>query len=75
MLATETNTKPRIDPQVIVTGNPYPLGATWNGEGVNFAIYSQHATKIELCLFADPENTESEVRIQYWLCVKPSPYF
>jgi isoamylase len=34
-------------------GNPYPLGATWDGEGVNFALFSEHAEKVELCLF-DP---------------------
>ena len=32
-------------------GGPYPFGATWDGAGVNFAIYSEHATNIELCLF------------------------
>jgi glycogen operon protein len=32
-------------------GSPYPLGATWDGEGVNFAIFSEHATAVELCLF------------------------
>src|SRR2546423_2930333 len=32
-------------------GKPYPLGATWDGAGVNFAVFSEHATKIELCLF------------------------
>ncbi|HTW19266.1 MAG TPA: glycogen debranching protein GlgX [Mycobacteriales bacterium] len=32
-------------------GSPYPLGATWTGEGVNFAIFSEHATGVELCLF------------------------
>jgi glycogen operon protein len=32
-------------------GRPYPLGATWDGEGVNFAVYSQHAEFVELCLF------------------------
>src|SRR5690606_1036167 len=32
-------------------GSPYPLGATWNGEGVNFALYADNATKVELCLF------------------------
>src|SRR5262252_7464621 len=32
-------------------GRPYPLGATWDGEGVNFAIFSAHAEKVELCLF------------------------
>ncbi len=32
-------------------GKPYPLGATWDGEGVNFALFSEHAEKVELCLF------------------------
>ncbi len=32
-------------------GRPYPLGATWDGAGVNFAIFAEHASKIELCLF------------------------
>jgi isoamylase len=31
-------------------GNSYPLGATWDGKGVNFALFSEHATKVELCL-------------------------
>jgi pullulanase/glycogen debranching enzyme len=32
-------------------GNPYPLGATWDGSGVNFALFSENATGVELCLF------------------------
>ena len=32
-------------------GVPYPLGATWDEKGVNFAIYSEHASAVELCLF------------------------
>ena len=36
-------------------GQPYPLGATWTGLGVNFAIFSAHATKVELCLFDSPD--------------------
>ena len=32
-------------------GRPYPLGGTWDGAGVNFAIFSEHAVKVELCLF------------------------
>ncbi|WP_321962742.1 glycogen debranching protein GlgX [Paraburkholderia sp. J7] len=35
----------------IVEGQPFPLGATWNGRGVNFALFSANATKVELCLF------------------------
>ena len=40
-------------------GTPYPLGATWDGVGVNFAIFSEHATRVELCLFESPD-AESE---------------
>jgi glycogen operon protein len=32
-------------------GQPYPLGATWDGKGVNFALFSAHAERVELCLF------------------------
>ena len=39
-------------------GQPYPLGATWTGLGVNFAIYSANATRVELCLFSSPEATQ-----------------
>jgi isoamylase len=38
-------------------GQPYPLGATWTGLGVNFAIFSAHATRVELCLFDSPDAT------------------
>ena len=36
-------------------GKPRPLGATWDGEGVNFALFSEHATAVELCLFDGPD--------------------
>ena len=36
-------------------GRPYPLGATWDGEGVNFALFSENATSVELCLFDGPD--------------------
>src|ERR687893_252391 len=32
-------------------GQPYPQGATWDGAGVNFALFSENATAVELCLF------------------------
>ncbi len=40
-------------------GSPDPLGATWDGVGVNFAIFSEHATRVELCLF-DSADAELE---------------
>jgi glycogen operon protein len=36
---------------IVWPGRPYPLGSSWDGEGVNFALYSEHAEKVELCLF------------------------
>ncbi len=40
-------------------GRPYPLGATWDGRGVNFALFSANATKVELCLFDHFGDKES----------------
>ena len=37
-------------------GQPYPLGATLNGEGVNFSLFSETATRVQLCLFDDDEH-------------------
>ena len=39
-------------------GLPYPLGATWDGSGTNFALFSAHAEKVELCLFDDAGERE-----------------
>src|SRR5437764_11920235 len=44
-------------------GYPYPLGATWLGNGVNFALFSEHATSVDLCLFNSMEAREENVRI------------
>src|SRR5712671_3377645 len=44
-------------------GNPFPLGATWDGTGVNFALFSAHATKVELCIF-DIEGKRELERIE-----------
>ncbi|MDD3650864.1 glycogen debranching protein GlgX [Immundisolibacter sp.] len=43
-------------------GAPYPRGATWDGEGVNFSLFSEHADKVELCLF-DPSGRRELQRI------------
>ncbi|WP_263265089.1 glycogen debranching protein GlgX [Pseudomonas sp. RIT-PI-S] len=44
-------------------GLPFPLGATWDGLGVNFALFSANATKVELCLF-DPSGEHEVARIE-----------
>jgi isoamylase len=49
-------------------GHPYPLGATWRGDGVNFALFSEHASGVELC-FYDPANPGEEVaRVRVYEC-------
>ena len=58
-------------------GKPYPLGATWDGEGVNFAIFSEHAESVELCLFDRIAAAKStgvllrEQTDQVWHCYFP----
>src|SRR5215813_13465892 len=44
-------------------GRPFPRGATWTGDGVNFALFSEHATAVELCLFDDKELGRETHRI------------
>src|SRR5690348_14258517 len=66
-----------VAPSTVWRGRPYPLGATWDGAGVNFALFSKHATQVELCLF-DPrgrreiERVEVRERTDYvWHCYLP----
>jgi isoamylase len=70
----------------IYPGKPYPLGATWDGEGVNFALFADNATGIELCLFSPVGDTQTEERIflterthQIWHCyvpdIKPGQFY
>ena len=44
----------------LAEGHPFPLGAIWTGLGVNFALFSAHASKVELCLFDDQGEQEVE---------------
>jgi len=44
-------------------GRPFPLGATWDGEGTNFAIFSENATSVDLCLFDEAEGAGETARI------------
>ncbi len=45
-------------------GSPYPLGATWDGSGVNFALFSENATAVELCLFDAKEDNRELARLR-----------
>src|SRR6476661_11197440 len=66
-----------MPPTKVWPGQPYPLGATWDGKGVNFALFSAHAEKVELCLF-DRSGQQEEARIvlpeytdEVWHCYLP----
>jgi len=50
--------------KTVYAGSPHPLGATWDGEGVNFAIYSENATSVDLCLFDEDEKEEVIIKIK-----------
>ena len=58
-------------------GAPFPRGATWDGEGVNFALFSENAERVELCLFDSSGQREVqriELREQtelIWHCYLP----
>ncbi len=47
-------------------GQAYPLGATWDGEGVNFALFSEHAAKVDLCLFDGRGRRETACIAMRW---------
>jgi isoamylase len=66
-----------MPPTKVWPGQPYPLGASWDGKGVNFALFSAHAEKVELCLF-DRSGQYEESRIELpeytdevWHCYLP----
>lgn len=48
---------------IVYPGNSYPLGATWDGEGVNFSLYADNATGVDLCLFKTKEDKKEYLRI------------
>ena len=56
-------------------GAPFPLGATWDGEGTNFSLFSENAERVELCLF-DDDDDETRVELTErtafnWHCYLP----
>jgi glycogen operon protein len=59
-------------------GKPFPLGATWDGMGVNFALFSEHASAVELCLYRGAEDALESHKVwmkersnQVWHCYLP----
>jgi isoamylase len=70
--------KPPARPVTAVwPGRSYPRGAHWDGQGVNFALFSEHATKVELCLFDEAGRREiqritlTERTDEVWHCYLP----
>jgi isoamylase len=53
-----------VSPIRVWPGRPYPLGATWDGLGVNFALFSENATAVELCLFDTPEDARESALLR-----------
>ena len=56
-------------------GRPFPLGPTWDGSGTNFSIFSEHASRVELCLF-DESGAEERIELRdqtvhNWHCYLP----
>ncbi|MGB6603058.1 MAG: glycogen debranching protein GlgX [Steroidobacteraceae bacterium] len=61
----------------VLAGQPYPRGATWDGEGVNFSFFSENATRVELCIF-DSTGRQERQRVEQrertdliWHCYLP----
>jgi glycogen operon protein len=48
----------------IYPGQPYPLGATWDGSGVNFALFSENAEAVYLCIFDQAYGAFERVRLR-----------
>jgi len=66
-----------VAPRAVWRGRPYPLGATWDGAGVNFALFSKNAERVELCLL-DPKGRREIERVPVrersdfvWHCYLP----
>ena len=67
-----------MTPLKVWLGNPYPLGATPTPDGVNFALFSESATGVDLCLFDHPASPAETLRIRLteqtdhvWHCLLP----
>ncbi len=64
--------------RTLLPGRPYPQGATWDGTGVNFALYSESAERVELCLFLQRDSTDCETieikerTAHVWHCYLPN---
>src|SRR5260370_16827326 len=63
--------------RTVLPGPPFPQGATWDGTGTNFAIFSENAEGAELCLFDKPGSKDcdrirlTETTVLVWRCFLP----
>jgi isoamylase len=65
MSTKELEIEPIVTPKIkSYPGSPYPLGATWDGSGVNFALYADKATGVELCLFKSTTDEKEFVKLK-----------
>ncbi len=65
MSTKELEIEPIVTPKIkSYPGSPYPLGATWDGNGVNFALYADKATGVELCLFKSTTDEKEFVKLK-----------
>jgi len=60
----KTKINEELEPINLETGSPEPLGTIWDGRGVNFAIYSEHAQMVELCLFSGNREQREYAKIE-----------
>ncbi len=63
-VSNATNSSLKGNPMRDWPGRPYPLGATWDGGGVNFALFSENATGVILCLFDSPDSMVESQQIR-----------
>src|SRR5258705_8990115 len=73
--SSAVGTVPRMSTRQVWTGTPFPLGPTWDGAGTNFALFTEHAEQVELCLFGehgDEERIELREHTAFnWHCYLP----
>mgnify|MGYP002475545972 FL=1 len=63
MLGTSIISKLSTEQIRVWPGRSYPLGASWDGAGVNFALFSETADKVELCLFDNANDQKEKHRV------------
>ena len=51
-----------IDTSTLRPGRPFPQGATWDGSGTNFSLFTENADSVELCLF-DEDGAEQRIHV------------